>query len=736
MIPEDTDIADDYTFEEDPSLSDVHLWDYVQVVLQRFPLAITVFLSVVVIALIYTVTRTDRYRAVARVLIERGKIDLTNQKGAYDSATGGNQREFMSTQVTLITSRPVMEAVIEKANLLSDPDFKKMRDPVEALSSAVMAIQVRNTDLIDISIERENAGQAATIVNAVVDSFLAENRKRRMGVSEQGLVELQKKAESLREELVISTAALQDFMVDKKIVSFEKAQNITVERLRDLSRAVTRAEPARMALQARVEAADDAIKAGESVDSLPNVVSSGVVRVLKLELARLAQDYSQLVLRLGENHPKLQAISIQMDAVRTKIAMEAATVLTSLRIEYEQAKHEERLLKEALREQEEEVFLFNKLAGEYDLLKQRKMLVERSYNTICRRAGEIDLNRMGGQGDNIFVISRAWTPSQKSWPNRTKNMLVAVMLGSGLAIGLCFFLDYMDTTIKGEPDVRGLLRSTVLAGIPNMMDEVAEGEVPDLVALDKPRSNFAEAFRSLRTALAFSVHGESLRSMVVSSTLPGEGKTIVAVNLAIAQAQISRKTLLVDGDMRKPRLHKIFAVSSDKGVSNLLADSGECNLDDMVMATNIKNLYYLPCGPIPGNPVELLDSERFGKLIAEMESKFDMVVIDSPPGYSLVDSLVIGKHVGGLVLVTRSFVTPKQAARQCVERLRVAGVRLLGVVLNNIDLPGSYYGGAYYDGRYGQYYAEVPGGGTARPRGWLRRAFAFLKKNGARALID
>lgn len=714
---------------DDHEAPQVHLWDYVQIVLQRLPLVLCVLLASMVLAAVYTWTRTPRFTASARLLVQPGQIDLTDMKGAYDPVSAGlNQRDFMQTQVKLITSQPVIATVLEKANLISDPQFSESSDPIRELTAQISVEPLRNTYLIDISTERQSARQSQRIVNELMDAFMAQDQKRRMGISEKGLQELEAKAESLRGKLDAASQKLRDFMVDNKMVSLEKTQNVIIDRLRDISRHLTAAEPVRMAMEARVEAANQAMEKGQTVDSLPDVMKSPVVKDLKLEMAKLEREYSQLLQRLGENHPQLQAISTQIESLQTKLGLEASSILAALNNEYEQARKEEELLRQALAKHEEEVLRFNELGSRYNLLKQTSTSIENTYQTIIRRIEEIDINRIGGQGNNIFVISRAALPTEASWPHKGKNMVVALFLSSILAIGMCFFLDYMDTTIKGEAAVRSLLGCNVLAGIPDTGSDSAGQQQSDLIIHESPRSHAAEAFRTLRTALAFSTHGGTPKSIVVSSAFPEEGKSLVSINLAIAQAKVGRKTLIVDTDMRKPRLHNALSVSSKKGIANLLANGKNAKLDDLVVATSFKNLYFLPCGPIPPNPAEMLDSSAFEKIVREIESKFDFAVFDAPPCFSLVDALIMGKQTKGLLLVIRSFVTPKRPLQQLLSRIHDGRIPLIGTVLNNVDLPKSgYYYGSYYYGRGGYYYAHPDTAGSPAT-GWQQMLRMFSRK--------
>jgi capsular exopolysaccharide synthesis family protein len=610
----------------------------------------------------------------------------------------------MQTQASLLKSRPVLESVIEKLDLMSTDSFKSALDPVEKLKAMITVSPVRNTQLINISIEREDAQEARRILNAVISAYMDGNRSRRLGVSEHGLAELRKKSDLLRTKLAKATDALQNFMVENDMVSFERSQNVVLDRLRTLSQNLTSLQPKRMALQASIEAADKALANGESITSVPAVIAAPIVKDLKLELSKLSNEYSQLVERLGENHPKLQSLSTQIQALQTKLALEANSIINSIRMQYKQTVTEERLLSEAIKEQQQKVYKFNRLTIEYDVLAREVKSIEVPYDKLSRRIEELDINRMGGQGENVFVIAKASLPVTKSWPSKSKNLMVAFILAGGLAVGLCFFLDYMDTTMKSDSDVKRLLKSKVLAAIPDINQKGEKSGDSDLIVHDNPRSHTAEAFRSLRTALAFSIPGEHISSVVVSSALPSEGKSLAALNLATTQAQSHKRTVIVDADMRKPRLHKVFGVSGDKGLSSLFEDN--INLDDVICSTKIENLDFIPCGPIPRNPAELLESPQFQNIIDKLRKRYDFIVFDSPPGFSLVDSLVIGKYTDGMILVIRSFSTPKAAASQFANRLAEAGIRLLGVAMNNVDTPHSIsrHGGYYYGKNRAKYY--------------------------------
>jgi|BioPla2DNA2_1021312.scaffolds.fasta_scaffold03029_9 capsular exopolysaccharide synthesis family protein len=707
----------------------LHLWDYVAVVRQRLPVAAGVFLLVVAATVLYAWTRTPRYTATSRLLIENKGVNLTSMQDAFDPGRSAlTQRDLIQTQVQLIKSTPVMEAVLQQGFLAQSKDFRESKDPVRQLAELIQVTPARSGFVLDVSVERESPTEAARIVNAVVSSYLAENRRRRMGVSDEGIAELKKKAEELRVRLNESTTALHAFMATNRMVSFEDAQNIVVDRLKGLNQNLMKAEPLRMQAEAHYRTAEAAMKAGQA-ESIPGVQASTLINGLKTDLARLEQQYSEMRARLGDMHPQLQSTIAQMDAIRTKLAMESTYVVDALRGRYEQALNEEKMLREELRKQEEAVLQFNELAAKYNLFRQSRDSIQEAYSTIIRRIDELNVSQLSGQGDSVFVVSRAEVPQEKSWPSRSRMLLMGIFFGGLLAIGVCFFLDYMDTTIKGESDVRTLLNSSVIGGVPSAEAEAGDAAFDDLFAVNKPRSHFAEAFRSARTALAFSMVDKPLRSVVVTSAMPAEGKTLTAVNLAVAHAQAGKRTLLIDADLRKPRVHAVFNGRSDVGLSNLLA-SGKLESETAIVQAGIANLFYMSSGPVPPNPVELLDSGRFGRRLEEWLKKYEMIVFDAPPMLNLADALVIGKHMDGAVLVVRTFVTNKYAAQQVARQIAASKIKLLGVLLNNVDMPSGAAYSSYYYSRYGGYYGDRPE--TAK-KGWREKIGALAGRRSGRS---
>lgn len=683
------------------------VWNLLAIVRQRLRVAVAVFAAVLLAVVAYTWTRVPKFTATARLLIETRAVNLTDMQDAFDPLRGNiAQRDIIQTQVQLLTSTPVLRRVLQTGIFDDNPAFLHAKDPVALLAKMIKVLPAPSGYILDVSATSESPQRAAAVVNALVDAYRVENRARRTNVSDDGILELKKKSDDLRTRLDTESAALQSFMVSNRMVSFEDAQNIIVERLQGINKNLLATEPKRILAETQYKNAQAALDSLAPIETIPGVLESSIISSLKMELAKLQRQESDLSATYGENHSQLKSVRTQIDALQGQIRDEASRIVDGLRGRYEQIRNEEAMLRDELKSQETEVLHFNELAAQYRLLRQTRDSLQDNYNSLIRRIDELDISNLSGQGDSVFVISRAEVPNVPSWPNRKKFLLLGLFFGALLSIGVCFLLDYLDTTVKSETDVQNYVRRPLLGSVPSG-DSGSDDSAPfsDFYALDNPRSNFAEAFRTIRTYLSFSVPDHPVRSLVVSSTGPSEGKTLCAVNLAIAAAMANKRTLIVDADLRKPRLGKLFPDAPAIGLSDLLAGDSSFSYDNLVSPTQVPNLSFLSAGTIPPTPVELLESQRFASLLAQLTSAFDMVIFDAPPCLNMVDALVIGRQTDGLVYVLRAFSSNKFATRQSVRQIELANINILGAVLNDVDLQKNHY---YYYYASSKYYTNAP----------------------------
>ena len=702
------------------ALKELHLWDYVGVVLNRLHVFLTVFIGILLLVGLYTLTRTPLYRATARILIESKGIDITNTEGSETmGGTSYQDREYLPTQLMLITSRPVLERVLEHDDLISHPDFAEGGDPIARLSGAIMVGQIHGSRLVDVSVDRERPEDAARIANALVESYQQFERMRRLGISEGGLVELHKKSEELREKISDINKELKKFLLRHNIVSFEHSRSMVESRSAGLNESLWHTEPLRIQIKSKVET----VKLGEEGDALfesvPEVYDSPVIIALIQTLADLERQEADLKHRYGKEHPQLRGIAVQAVAIKNNMERYARSVLRSMHAQYEILNKEVGYLREAMRAQEMEVSRFGELSEEYGLLTLEEEFTKESYRLVNRRIEEISLNSLSGQGDNIFIISPAEVPRVKSFPKTKMNLLLGGMLALFFAVGSCIFLDYMDTSLKTVEDVQQTFDAEILGVIPSGAPELGPGDHLDLLALTKPKSHFAEAFRMLRAAIFLGSTDRRMQVLAITSTMPQEGKSLSSINLAVANAFSNKRTLLIDADMRRPRLHDAFNQSMSRGLSTLLAEgvTSEGISQAVIDLPEDPNLFLMPAGEIPTNPSSLLEGPAFKQLIDTLRSSYDVIIIDTPPLLSLVDSSLIAQRSDGIIMVVRAFSTQRKAAVSAAANLSATNTRLLGCVVNNADFARTnrLYGYMSYK-YYGAYFNDADSTGPKKKK--------------------
>lgn len=700
-----------------------HLKDYLRVLFMRRWVVVGVSLLVIFATALSVFIMTPIYRATTLLLIEPTKIKITNFQDVYDptlSQFAGNElarREFMETQFNLLTSRPLMERVFARFDFGETEAYRDAVDPIPSFTKRFHISPVRRTRLVEVSFDWRDPPLSAEVVNYLVDAYIQEYRERRLGVTGGGLSALKRKAEELRPRVAERAGALQRFRIEHGTVSLEQSQNIVVERLKDLNRELTGVQSSRIALQSRMQSIGHALESRTALEDLPEVVDSPTMRDLKMEWIRTQQEISDLSKRFGPNHPQLLSVRAKEQAIRDKIEMDVRSILSATHLEYKRSKNHEKEIIEALEQQQTAVMNLDKLRVEYQGLLDAYDTVHRTYRSIIQRIDEIEISSAAGtEEDNIFVIAAAKVPVRKAKPKRLQAIALAIILGPMLGIGLAFFLQYLDTTIKTRDDAEQATGLPVVGYVPALREELNGGDGVsssersgyDMLALERPRSALAEAFRSLRTALSFSVGTQGVRSILVTSASPLEGKSLVSINLAVTFAQAGKRVLLVDSDLRKPRIHKTFGLSPTVGLSNLLSSEDPMRLGEVVQQTDLANLYVLTSGPRPPNPAELLATERMRGLIREMEEMFDRVIFDTPPVVNVTDAPILMHFVGGGLVVIRGFTTQRELAQRASELLLATQGRMLGVILNNADTPRGAYGyeGYYYYSSHYYYYGD------------------------------
>jgi capsular exopolysaccharide synthesis family protein len=444
-----------------------------------------------------------------------------------------------------------------------------------------------------------------------------------------------------------------------------------------------------------------------ALDTFPAILSNAYIQQQKAELAGLQRRQVQLAEKFGEKHPAMiEGLSSIQNAQR-KLDAEVAKIVQAMKTEYQAAVAQEQSMTAALDAQKAEALAMNRKAIDYGVIQRDVESGTQIYQTLLQRAKET-----GVSGElrtsNIRVVDSAEVPADPVSPRRTLSILAGLCGGAIFGLGLAFLFEYLDNRVKTPEEVERELGIPSLGLIP--MTAGAPGKANPLIS-DGAAPNFSEAFRALRTNILFSAADGGPRSVVVTSTGPSEGKTMVAGNVAIGLAQTGQKVLLVDADMRRPRAHELFGATLEPGLSNLLV--GASKPSEVVQATGVENLWIISAGTAPPNPAELLGSRRFADLTGSLSGHFDCVIIDTPPVLAVTDAAVVAHRASGVLFVVAADSTSRQAAQTALDQLEHARARFLGAVLNRVDVErDSYYYSRYYRKDYANYYSAAPIRGT------------------------
>jgi succinoglycan biosynthesis transport protein ExoP len=574
----------------------------------------------------------------------------------------------------------------------------------------------KETRLIDISFTHTDPEVATKVVNAIADTYVYNNLEKKSETNqgtgdflEKRIAELQQKVRNGEERLV-------NYAKNNQIISLDANQNTVVERLAGLNKQLLEAENERILAESQYNAAKAPGKAAALAEADAKQVNESEAKA-----ADLRQKRAQLMVDATEEAPEVKEIDQQIAELDRQVGeirnRKSTTLLTNLETQFKQTQAREQALKAAFEKQRAETLTQNEAAINYRIIQQEIETNKTLLDNLLQRSKE---NEVVGASkpNNISVIDYALAPDFPIAPNRSRTVFIALFLSFGLGVGLALLLEYLDDTVHSTEEVERLLHLPALAVIPSALGNGRRrllagpgalqkrngnpSENPELLMNVDGRSPLAESYRHLRTSVLLSTAGRAPRSLLVTSSLPGEGKTTTAVNTAVSLAQTGASVVIIDADMRRPRLRSIFGLSDRPGLSSILSnDLSEAEVFAMVSQEEVTGLHLLTAGPIPPNPAELLGSDQMRRLLMVLQTKFNHVVVDSPPVSSFTDGVLISSMVDGVLLVVHGGKSSRHVVKRSRQLLQDVGAKIFGVVLNNVNLQSHDY---YYQRYYGSNY--------------------------------
>jgi capsular exopolysaccharide synthesis family protein len=631
-------------------------------------------------------------------------------------------KDFLETQFRILKSDAVSERVVRKLALDRDPDFLGTKDrqamqeadAVALLRSRLRVDPERDSRVVNVRVDDRDPKKAALLANTIADEFIQFNLTEKLGTSRSASEWLHDQVDELQGKLAVSESNLYRFKRENDILtaSLEDSQSMVARRLSALNDALTKIREQRAELSAKVHQVREA-RASGALSSLPQVVASPLIQAERTRAQLIGEEIAEARTRYGPDHPKLLALEEKHKAALATIAREEESIARAAEIEERQVADTEGNLTRLWEGVKREAFEVNKKEVDYSRLRREQENNAKIVELVMRRLKDVELASLL-RTNNVRLLDAAKTPLAPTSPNLRLALMIGLGLGLLAGLGGAFLLEQLDNTVKGQEDLERTSRAAFLGIIPAVREgrrgrhfrsrhPLGVGQT-DLFIHKKPKSTVSECLRTVRTNLLFLGTERPLTRLLVTSSGPQEGKTTAVIDLGITFAQSGQRVLLVDTDMRRPRLHKAFGLSNDLGLSSVLLD--EKRLGEALRATEVPNLSVLACGPIPPNPAELLHTERFKALVVELSRRYDLILFDSPPIAAVTDAMILSSVVDGVVLLVKAGKTSKDAVVRARRALSDVQARVVGALLNAVDLGARRAGYYYADYAHYSYYGE------------------------------
>lgn len=722
--PQDTpQTADD----DRNDLFEIDLFGLVKAVQKRWKLCAALVGGVTVLGLLYCFMATPVYLASCRMLVEPGNLRVTKIDEVYDSEFGrdsGSRRDFINTQMKLMTSDHILARIYEHFDFAAKPEFMNAREPLAQLAKRIEVKQVPNTSLVDIGFKDPDPKFSAEVSNVLANTYIDDSRQRSTGFSERGLEKLQDELVNMERERFAAIDKLNNFKKLHDMLSVQTENDLLVARLTALDAALVDAKQGVANAQASVAAIDEWKRQGLRLDSIPEAIQNPTLTNFKVVRLQAQATLVKSLQDFGPTHRSVQTQRQVIAKMDQAIEDETENSLISIRAKAEEAAVRLSLVQKEIDEATGKLKDLDQIADAYRVLEDNLKAKEKSYQYVLGRVGELQIAKSAdaGSGGTFQVIVPATPPQRAAYPQKAKTMLILILASGVLSVLICLVMELLDKTVKTREEMENCAKLPIFGEIPF----AHKTERTDFIGYDEPKGPVAEAFRALRTSLSLSPASSQAKLIAVTSSVPSEGKSFVALNLALTYARGGKRVLLVDCDMRRRRLtHLLMGERSETaGLSNLLA----ATVTEPLSALTVKpfsdmNLSFLPAGPTPPNPVELLGSETAPAFFAGLESQYDLVVVDTAPVLLVSDTLNLSAVTGLRYLVVgQRFKTEKKQIEATCNALRRVNAGLVGTVLQQSgeakdDAYGSDYGYGY---KYGYGYG-ADGAAKSEKTPWYKK---------------
>lgn len=714
---------------------EIHLRDYLRIISKRRFIVVCFFIITVALVLLGTFTATPQYEASTQLLIEKNEVNPDPLTSSYVSSRF--DPEFLETQFQIIKGFNVCKKVVAKLSLdvkyaeyfidppsnflffdtvkkwlqeisqsstpsqqpIEDKDTLTLADEIaDYLSEEISVKPVRNSRIVNISFMAENPVLAKMIVNTLAKAYMEEIMAFSTSSTEYTIKWMSEKAGEELAKLEKSEKSLQEYMRANDIVTVENKITVIPEKLAEFGSQHSKAEAKRKELESIY---DDIKTIGlnnySELATLPLIASNQSYLTLLGKIQVADQKIVELSKKYGHKHPVMIRAKDERQSLEEEKNKEVERLVKSIKKELDQNISNESNLANLLDKTKNEAMNLNEKFIQYGILKRDVDTNRTLYNSLLKQVKEQNITQQT-KSVNIWIVAEAKTPEKPAKPKKLLNVLLGIIVGVFGGIGLAFFIEYLDNTVKNPADAENRLGLTVLG----VVELFRKKGIAVYEALDKePMSSFAECYKTIRSAVLLSSADHPPKSILVTSMSPQEGKTTTSINLAMAIAQADYKVVLIDADLRRPSIHKNLGITNQKGLSSYLAGASDM---DIIAKYPMKSLSIIPSGPIPPNPSELLGSKRMKDLLAVLRNEFDFIIIDSAPVMGATDALILSNLTHGTMIVAKAGETTYDILTAGLKALTDIKAHILGMVINGVDFSKTYY--QRYYGYYNYYSSD------------------------------
>lgn len=704
-----------------------HLRKYWQIILKRRMVVLIFFFLVVGIVALFSFMIDPTYRSTARLMLEEDipAVTFITNSRFFERK---NPDQLFETHQEILGTRIFADKVARKLQLDRHPHILEMKEKLKKKENSFFVLTMnwlnqkinktfsksakladisprpayakeldpditdmilentnvshkRRSDIFNISFISNDPKFAAFMANGIPRIYIEHNLNIRVKPFGDAVDWLSAKMLELRNNLEESEKGLQKYKEAKGIVSFEANENIITQKLRELISGMVRSEGERQEAQARYNQIKSVIDKPDLLATVPDIMNNRVIQTLIINKLEAEKSIAELSKKFGYKHPAMITAVSNLKVLKENLITETHKMLNAAKTELEIAGSREASLRRAIEKQKREVLDLSKKAIEFNVVSDEAQTNKRFYTLLLNKLQETSLSS-GISVTNVQIIDPAVVPDEPIKPNKRLNILLASIVGLFGGIGMAFFVNYMDDTIKSQDDVEKILGIPFLGIAPSTNEDDADSPyIPD------SKSVAAEAYRTISTAIRFSSLDDPPKIILVTSSIPDEGKTKTGANLAVSMAlQMKRKVLLIDSDLRRPSLHNKLGLNNEVGFSNIIEGSHSNLSSALKTIPGVPYLRVITGGaPVP-NPLELLNSNRMKIILEAFRKRYDRIVLDSPPVEVFSDSLILSSFADGVVFVVWGGITGRDVIKKSIQSLKSANTKILGIVLNNLSM--------------------------------------------------